>query len=127
VNDIAEYPSLAEYLEARKHVVVETEDKVKALLLGDASAIHVAYSGSGDSGQIDGIEVVGVNGSSVKLSHEQEKLVEDYCYDQIEKLYGGWENDDGGCGEFEIDMFTGEVHWSHTTYFTESSTEEHDL
>lgn len=122
-----EYPTLADYLAAQKLRKQSTEDAVVARLLGDAATITVSYSGSGDSGQIDDVTVCDAGGGKLDLDKEDEELITAYCYDKLDELYGGWENNDGAAGEFVINMLTGNVAWRHTWYEQVGNTEEHAL
>ncbi len=88
------------------------------------------FDGGGDDGQINEIETVPplgknnkflskvVEGAYLKVhsgwangkqSYERKydptvkDIVEDICYNVLEHQFGGWENDDGSCGEFVID------------------------
>lgn len=112
--------------------------------------VRVYYCGSGDSGGIEEIEVEGMkgNGPEVKFIHSKTtwdrareswnesiveesmplaKAIEQHCYDLIEREHGGWENNDGGSGEFIFDTENGKINWTHNEYYTEQKTSEHEV
>jgi hypothetical protein len=65
--------------------------------------IIARYSGGGDSGEIEYIEI---DGKSVNISwgtqDEDEKLIQNTLYGELENAYAGWEIDDGSNGEIKI-------------------------
>lgn len=65
--------------------------------------ITARYNGSGDSGEIEYIEI---DGKSVNISwgtqDEDEKLIQNTLYDNLENAFSGWEIDDGSNGEIKI-------------------------
>lgn len=91
--------------------------------------LSIYFDGGGDDGQINSIEAIPskgaekflnriVDGARIKVScgwsngqqSYQDKLnptikdiVEDIVYIVLEGQFGGWENDDGSCGEFVVD------------------------
>lgn len=50
--------------------------------------------------------------------------LEAFANDIIEKYLPGFENNDGGGGDLRLDPETGVYRLEHTTYYTESSSEE---
>jgi hypothetical protein len=65
--------------------------------------IEARYSGGGDSGDIDSIKIDGED-SNIQWSSqdEDERLIWNTLYDQLENAYGGWEIDDGSAGTIEL-------------------------
>jgi hypothetical protein len=51
--------------------------------------------------------------------------VEELFYMILEHRYGGWEINDGSNGEFNWDIESEKINWTHTSYYTESSEHEH--
>jgi hypothetical protein len=74
-----------------------------------ATRIQSEYSGSGDSGEFTGIFVEGAEATS-----DEEAAVERYFEELLEERHGGWENNEGGNGEFEIDLTTDPLTLEHT-------------
>lgn len=65
--------------------------------------IEARYSGGGDSGDIDSITIDGVDSNIQWNSQDDdEKLIWDTLYDNLENAYGGWEIDDGSAGTIEL-------------------------
>ena len=65
--------------------------------------IEARYSGGGDSGDIDSITVDGKSSNITWHSDsDDDKLIWDTLYDQLESAYGGWEIDDGSSGTIEL-------------------------
>lgn len=60
----------------------------------DVQKMWVKFDGNGDSGSIDGAE--DEDGSIVDLPAD----IEDWCYQQLESNYGGWEINEGSNGSF---------------------------
>ena len=69
------------------------------------------YNGGGDSGYI---ESDFENGESVPTE------VEEWCYQQLEENFGGWEINEGSQGEFQFDFNEKTVILSHTYNIEES-------
>lgn len=63
------------------------------------------YNGSGDSGYI---ESTFTNGERVP------KWVEDWCYEILERLHGGWEINEGSDGSFFFDLENKTIELEHT-------------
>jgi len=71
------------------------------------------YNGGGDSGYI---ESDFENGEPVPTE------VEEWCYQQLEENFGGWEINEGSQGEFQFDFNEKTVILSHTYNIEESKT-----
>lgn len=125
----------------------------RALKRLGATKVVVTYSGSGDSGQIDSVEILKGDlaikpaknirvltsvsrfdhTSSRWIDNEKNKSVpvqealETLVYDWLESEHGGWENNDGASGECTIDVKGDSFLLEHTWYYTESETMEHSL
>ena len=94
-----EYTSQAETYE-RKLENPELEDYFKTT---GVEIIEARYGGSGDSGDIDTITI---DGKSSKITwhsnSDDDKLIWNTLYDNLENAYGGWEIDDGSVGTIEL-------------------------
>lgn len=84
---------------------LESDDEITDRVL------TLEYNGSGDSGFI---EDSFSNGDSVPSD------VQDWCYNRLESLHGGWEINEGSQGTFEIDLDRKEITLNHI-YNTEES------
>jgi len=78
--------------------------------------MELRYNGSGDSGYIEG---------SFENGEEVPASVEDYCYQVLENMHGGWEINEGSQGTFYFDLEKREVTLEHQ-YNTEE-TDSHTL
>ena len=94
-----EYTSQAETYE-RKLENPELEDYFKTT---GVEIIEARYSGGGDSGDIDTITIDGED-SNIRwgTQYDDDKLIWDTLYDNLESAYGGWEIDDGSVGTIEL-------------------------
>ena len=97
--DFEEYSNQAETYE-RKLENPELEEYFKRT---GVEIIEARYSGGGDSGDIDSITVDGTE-SKIQWNSkdEDDKLIWDTLYDNLENAYGGWEIDDGSAGTIEL-------------------------
>ncbi len=94
-----EYTSQAETYE-RKLENPELEDYFERT---GVEIIEARYGGSGDSGDIDSITVDGEDSNITWHSdRDDDKLIWNTLYDQLESAYGGWEIDDGSAGTIEL-------------------------
>jgi hypothetical protein len=94
-----EYTSQAETYE-RKLENPELEDYFKTT---GVEIIEARYSGGGDSGDIDSITVDGEDSNITWHSNsDDDKLIWNTLYDNLENAYAGWEIDDGSAGTIEL-------------------------
>jgi uncharacterized protein DUF6878 len=87
-----------------------------------ATAVRASYSGSGDEGNF---EPVGADNATLTAQESEE--LEGFFEHTLYQRHGGWENHEGGFGEFEIDL-TGEefaVTHTHNDYVEDYETTEH--
>lgn len=117
--------------------------------------IRVEYSGSDDSGCIDSITCLSATDEQITLpdtkipytliehdydietarTHTSIKIlemtlhdaVEQYCYDQLEQHFSGWENDGGADGEFQFDITAGTGTLEHNARYIECCTYEREV
>jgi hypothetical protein len=118
-----------------------------------ATHVVIAYSGSGDSGQIDSVDiyrekdVINAKGAIKVLGREThwnektnawdekvehkilplDEALREFVYDWIEAEHAGWENNDGASGECTIDVSKGTFTLGHNSYYTESDYTESSL
>jgi len=94
----------------------EDEDVAKMfkdLEEGDPSLdkiLTLKYDGGGDSGYIEDFFD---NGDSIPAG------IEDWCYEKLESLYGGWEINEGSFGSFEFDFNDKKITLYHTENYNE--------
>jgi len=94
-----QYTSQAETYE-RKLENPELEDYFKTT---GVEIIEARYSGGGDSGDIDTITIDGKSSNITWHSNSNDdKLIWNTLYDNLESAYGGWEIDDGSAGTIEL-------------------------
>ncbi len=116
-----------------------------ALATGGVTIVTATYDGYGDSGQFEEFTAVLADGTSVPLSevavsvkawdNEEDggddrpiaEAIEAYCYDLLDELHGGYENNDGGFGTFEFNVAAGTVQLTHNDRFTDYDTTEHAI
>jgi hypothetical protein len=72
----------------------------------ESGKLTLSYNGSGDSGFIEG--VFDVTADSVPAA------IEDWCYEQLERYFGGWEINEGSDGEFIFDFHNMTIELNHT-------------
>jgi len=72
-------------------------------MLGDDRTASVSFEGSGDSGSLD--NYMDIEGQSEDISAG----LEDLLYRLLENHYGGWENNEGGRGDFIFNPSDGEI------------------
>lgn len=132
--------------DARARMKASRKQILSALQELDATHVVVSYSGSGDAGQVDDVEVfrdsdaiqanhpVSALVSASKWSEVESRWIDfselkpipledaltEFVYDWLQLEHGGWENNDGASGECRIDVTEGQFVLGHTTYYTES-------
>jgi hypothetical protein len=84
--------------------------------------VTAEYDGAGDEGQIETPEF----GSS-EVSDEIVRAVESLFYELLEQLYGGWEDNEGACGQFTWNVENDKIHLVHHTRQEAYETEEQNL
>ena len=72
------------------------------------------YNGSGDSGYIE---------SSFEDGNSVPSTIEDWCYNQLESQFGGWEINEGSDGEFIFDFNKMTIDLNHTMNIEENSSD----
>ena len=117
----------------------------------EVESIHINFSGSGDSGQIDDVTIEPESAESVRVSYlsvtrefedghyvsrQQEveaplnEVITDIVYEYLDDTGVDWYNNDGGYGEFNLDVESNELTMTVNQNFMESTTEfdvEYDL
>lgn len=149
MSDKSVYDKFSEEYQKRKDKcrsrLLQNRDRIlQALKNLEITSVVVSYSGSGDDGQINDVElfrgkqlveieaevsvIIGKSKwdpeKSTWINYEEEDLcpfseaIRDFVYDWIESEYTGWENNDGASGECMIEVATAEFSLEHITYYT---------
>lgn len=105
-------------LQARKVAILE------ALRAAGAIVATVQYDGEGDDGQINIVMATDSSGDRIDLivpfcstadecvlrtSNSLYEAIEDYCWELLDAYHCGFQDNDGGFGEFTIDVAEGTV------------------
>jgi len=78
--------------------------------------LTVNYSGSGDEGSIDGIDV---EPEGLTIPSEVEEQISDLADEFLYSQYGSWGDGDGGTGTIVIDPVERKIINEHGWYFTD--------
>jgi len=118
------------------------------LAVKDVELVTVSFDGSGDDGGLEGndlpdniknivVEGAKISQGSVWMNGVTEKkykinptlgeIVDSLCYELLESLYGGWENDDGAFGRFLFSVKDRSARLEYNARYTESELFEHDF
>jgi hypothetical protein len=89
-----------EYKEDLENIFKKLEE------MGMTEEVVLDYNGSGDSGYIENY----FRGNE----YQAPAVVENWCYDQLENLHGGWEINEGSEGYFTFDVANKVIHLEHT-------------
>lgn len=104
-----------------------------ALSAHNVTSIEIEYSGQGDEGDIDDVEFYATSEDGTlsmwdppaktpdaELYSTAHELFGNFAYERLEKLYSGWENNEGARGTISIDLVANTVAIEHgepdTTY-----------
>jgi hypothetical protein len=116
------------------------------LAQAEIASVTAEFDGEGDSGQINDIiaykdrEAVPLPDSSVTLlraswdTGKQEPqqatlydAIETLCYDYLSQQHGGWEDNDGGFGEFTFEVAERKVELEFNARFSDSTLFTHSF
>jgi hypothetical protein len=138
----AKYEDYKEQL--RKATLANKATVFDALQAAKVTSVEVEFDGVGDSGQIDGI-TADQDSSIVELpsapltihqvhfgttdpstaSLPLPEAIEALCYDCLEQVHGGWENNDGAYGTFTFDVSKRTIELEFNGRFTDVATSHH--
>ena len=130
VTEPTSSPSLEQYyIDRLANVRQRLPDAATQLTSAGVTCVHIHYDGCGDSGQIESIEYVALDGKSVdiqgKVTITEDDLM-DLFYDLTQVRHPGWENNDGACGEFEWNLAGDTLVHTHNDRFADYDTTEHE-
>jgi hypothetical protein len=111
-----------------------------ALRAAGATRAVGEYSGSGDDGGFDSVDIEGASAlpsvECVRIDSRREgdrwvyvtvpdvrplqDVVEDFLGEYVDSHHGGWENGDGASGTVALDVATGVIRIDHESYYTAS-------
>lgn len=120
---------------------INKEVLLTALSALGITSVNVGFDGSGDSGQIEGIEVfigdsivdlpdstklmireAGYDANDSKMRERSlREAIEDICYGYLQQEHGGWENNDGGYGEFTFHVAKRVIELDFNARYTDST------
>jgi hypothetical protein len=86
------------------------------------TTVTAEYNGSGDDGQIEAPEFGSVAVPSVMVTD-----VENLFYELLEDLYAGWENNEGGFGQFIWSLQEDRINLVHNWWTESYDTEQQVL
>lgn len=93
----------------------EQSGVLKDLEIPNDGILTLSYNGSGDSGHLE--SDFNENAESVPT------VIEDWCYNKLEYLHGGWEINEGSDGQFIFDFKNHEITLNHA-YNTEENSSD---
>ena len=88
------------------------------------------YSGYGDSGSVDDIQMTNAQEGNDRTAITDKRLAEDienFCLEELEDRVEGWEIDDGSDGSFTFDVDVGTITCSHEHHFMDSYNESWEV
>ena len=114
---MSDEPNLNEKNECTPHEVKTFKETIMPKLadLG-ATKLTIHYSGSGDEGFIDGIDV---EPDDVAIPGELKEQVSDLAEEFLYAEHGSWGDNDGATGTIVIDPVTAKIVNEHGWYFTD--------
>lgn len=130
--------SLSKIMDANKEILFDILKSKKI------KNFTVRFEGSGDSGQIEEIDLPGkvlgfivegaklsqgitASGHIYKNDPSVEDIVDTMCCEVLEQLHEGWENGDGAYGEFLFDTNERTVNLSFNERYVETQLYEHEF
>jgi hypothetical protein len=146
MNDF--HQQYSSYLKTLAEVNERNKQALFAALATTAiTSITVNFDGEGDSGQIDDV-VAYTDASHVPIPEMQisleyvgfgsmsqvtlrpctlQEAIQDACYGYLEHTHGGWENNDGAYGAFEINVSERTIDLEFNGRYTATETSSHSF
>jgi hypothetical protein len=101
---------------APQHIATFKKSIIPRLNELGVTKLTVNYSGSGDEGAVDGIDV---EPEGLMIPDELRKQISDLADEFLYAERGTWEDGDGGTGTIVIDAVAGRIVNEHGWYFTD--------
>ena len=118
-----------------------------ALAAAAIQTVVIEFDGCGDSGQLENITGLDAENAEIPLPEENIEIrevqfegpsilvvkrpvrdvLETLAYDFLEQTHDGWENGDGGHGEFTFDVATRSITLDYNERFTDSTNYQHEF
>ena len=118
-----------------------------ALAAAAIQTVVIEFDGCGDSGQLENITGLDAANAEIALPEENIEIrevqfegprtlvvkrtvrdvLETLAYDFLEQTHDGWENGDGGHGEFTFDVATRSITLDYNERFTDSTNYQHEF
>ena len=118
-----------------------------ALAAAGIQTVVIEFDGCGDSGQLENITGLDAANAEIALPEENIEIrevqfegprtlvvkrpvrdvLETLAYDFLEQTHDGWENGDGGHGEFTFDVATRSITLDYNERFTDSTNYQHEF
>lgn len=114
-----------------------------ALKAAAIATANVQFNGSGDSGQIEEVTAC-ADGTTVALPQVETEMrhcewggkaisrkmslrdaIEELCFDYLSQEHGGWENNDGGQGQFTFRVEDSSIDLEFEQFYTDSTHHSH--
>jgi len=115
----------------------------EALANAGITSVTVTFNGGGDSGQIEDIradagdKVVELPDIQIEIQHalwegkldrvktSVREAIEQLCFDYLSQEHSGWENNDGGSGDFLFHVEDRRIELDFCQFFTDSTQHLH--
>ena len=110
-----------------KRAVEQLLEIAAALTTYGVKRVRATYEGCGDSGSLEDPEYFGEGNAPIlaEAIGEWHDKVADFLYDLIDRRHGGYENNEGGGGDFEWDLTAEGLIHEHYSCFTERDYSTH--
>jgi hypothetical protein len=136
---MTEVEDLMAKLSAQAEALIQANTVNKAAVFAALSAasitrVTVAFDGAGDSGQINDIIAkageADITLPNVEIQFDDRPLllsdaIEHLCFDYLSQEHGGWENNDGGQGDFTFHVEEQRIELDFNEFYTESTNHSH--
>lgn len=93
----------------------EKDGVLEDLDIPNNGILTLRYNGSGDSGYIES--------TFEEIGDQVPSAIEDWCYNQLERSFGGWEINEGSDGEFIFNFNDMTIELNHTYNTEENETD----
>jgi hypothetical protein len=114
--------------ECRERMLARHSELLALLRARGIAVVRAHYDGCGDSGQLEACECFAVENTAAddQLTEAERGRIDDHFYDLLECRHGGWENNDGGYGDFTWTIQSDELTHDHNDYYTEVDNTLHE-